>query len=376
MNRWHLYCGISFDEFKFAEKVNQLIILTMRKNIIASVVIIGLIAWSCSKVETGSDGLKQSIEKGVANISYAVSKISGTTGYQLLSMNDASAKSDMIFNDSINMNMVSGIYDFQPDTIRQFHHFTPYNLFKRTGDSENMVVNLPEMMVFHPKYLHFFEPVDKVYPNNFTITATDYHLYYNWWHNYEYKLTAGLTLDNENAGTMDVYSTYNSFHNPSCVSQFNFSNGYNISEMWQGGDTATSSFFLAKDNDTLFMERNLFIWHDFHKREKQYDLTIGDVQIKKSTGVDSLQVFVGGVLQQHAARILTDDSDTTGSVCHKRDILLTFDDGTTAKLSDFIDPVREQLKTLRESLHNMYFAKHIVDYIAFSIYYESHDYLQ
>ena len=99
-------------------------------------------------------------------------------------------------------------------------------------------------------------------------------------------------------------------------------------------------------------------------------LIIGDVEIKKSTGIDSIQVFLNGVLQQNAAKIITDDSDTAGSVCHKRDILLTFDDGTTSKLSDLIDPVREQLKTLRESLHSMYFAKHIVDYIALSIYFD------
>lgn len=85
-------------------------------------------------------------------------------------------------------------------------------------------------------------------------------------------------------------------------------------------------------------------------------------------------MFVGGVLQQNAAEIITDDSDTTGSVCEKRDILLTYDDGTTAKLSDLLEPVREQLGMLRESLRSMYFSKHIVDYIAFSIYYEDHEY--
>ena len=105
--------------------------------------------------------------------------------------------------------MVSGIYDFQPDTVMRYNHFCPYRLFKKTGESENMVVNLPEMMVFHPKHLHFYEPIDTVYPNNFTITATDYHLYYNWWHNYEYKLTAGLTLNNEDAGS---YGCFFNFH--------------------------------------------------------------------------------------------------------------------------------------------------------------------
>jgi hypothetical protein len=345
----------------------------MKKNIIAVLVIIGLVAWSCSKVETGNNGLKQSVEKGVADISHAVSKISGTAGYQLITMNEAAAKSEDSFNDTINLGMVSGIYDFQPDTVMHYGHFNAYRLFKKTGESDNMVVNLPERMVFHPKHLHFYEPPDTVYPNNFTITATDYHLYYNWWHNWEYKLTAGLTLNNENAGSMDVFSTSRSFHSNAYASKYNFTEGYKISALWQDGDTATSAFILARDNDTLFKETNVFIWNDFHKTEKQYDLVIGAVEIKKTTGIDSIQVFVGGVLQQKAAEIITDDSET-GSVCHKRDILLTYDDGTTAKLSDLLAPVRDQLQTLKESLHNMYFAKHIVDYIAFSIFYDYHDY--
>jgi hypothetical protein len=346
----------------------------MKKKSIAIIVVMGMIFWSCNKMDTGSNGLKQSVESGIANISTAVTKIAGTTGYKLLTMNDAAGKSDLSFNDSLNMSMVSGIYDFQPDTIMRYHHYSPYKMFKKTGESENMVVNLPEMLIFHPKHLHFYQPLDTVYPNNFTITATEYHLYFNWWHNYEYKLTAGLTLDNEDAGNMDIYSTSSSFHNNLYASAYDFSDGYRISEIWQDGDTATSAFSLSKGNDTLFKESNIFIWHDYHKTEKQYILTIGDVQIKKSTGIDSIQVFVNDILQQHAAKIIADDSDTTGSVCHKRDILLTYDDGTTAKLSDLISPVREQLKTLRESLHNMYFAKHIVDYIAFSIYYDTHDF--
>lgn len=346
----------------------------MKKSVVAIVVIMGVIVLSCSKVENSNNGLKQSIEKGVADINNAVTKISGTAGYKLLSINEAASKSGFSFNDSINMSMVSGIYDFQPDTVMLDHHFTPYRLFKKTGQSENMVVNMPERIVFRPKHLHFYEPIDTVYPNNFTITATDYHLYSNWWHNTEYKLTAGLTLDNEDAGSMDVYSTSSSFHCNSYTSKYTFKDGYNISAVWQVGDTATSAFSLAKENDTLFKESNIFIWNGMHKNEKFYSLTIGDVEIKKSSGIDSIQVFVNDILQKAAAEIITDDSDTDGSVCNSRDILLTFDDGTTAKLSDLMAPVREDLKILRESLHNMYFAKHIVDFIAVSIYFDTHEF--
>jgi hypothetical protein len=346
----------------------------MKKSVIPIIGMMALIVWSCSKIETGNNGLKESLEKGVANISQAVTKISETPGYQLLSINNASSKSDLTFNDSIKLNLVSGIYDFQPDTIIRYNHFCPYKLFKKTGENENMIVNLPERIVLHPKYLHFYEPQDTVYPNNFTITATDYHLYFNWWHNYEYKLTAGLSLDDQDAGSMDVSSTSRSYHNNSYSSKFNFKDGYNIAALWQDGDTATSAFSLANGNDTLFKESNVFIWQEYHKSEKQYILSIGDVGIKKSTSIDSIQVFLDGVLQQHAAEIITDDSDTTASICHKRDILITFDDGTTAKLSGLMAPVKEQLNTLRESLHSMYFAKNIVDYIAFSIYFDTHDF--
>ncbi len=346
----------------------------MKKNVAAIVIMMGLIAWSCSKVDTGNNGLKQSVENGVANISSAVMNISGTAGYQLLTLNDPSAKSDYSFNDSINLSAVSGIYDFQPDTVMRMHYFSPYKLFKKTGESDNMIINLPEMLVMHPRHLHFFQPLDTVYPNNFSITASDYHLYYNWWHNYEYQLTAGLMLNNENAGSMDVSSTSKWFHSNSYSSSFSFPDGYRISAMWMDGDTTSSAFSLSKDNDTLFKESNIFIRQDYHKREKQYDLTIGDVQIMKSTELDSIQVFVGGVLQQHAATFITAGSDTTASVCRKRDILLTYDDGTTAKLSELISPVKQQLGMLSDALHNMYFAKNIVDYIAISIYYNDHEY--
>jgi hypothetical protein len=354
----------------------------MKKIVIAMTVGIALMAWSCSKVETSNGGLRQSVEKGVADISHAVSTISGTTGYQLLTMNDNAAKSDFTFNDTINMKMVSGIYDFQPDTIMRFHDFSPYKLFKKTGESANMVVNLPEMLVMHPRHLLFFDMKDTVYPNNFTITATDYHLYFNWWHNYEYKLSAGLTLNNEDAGSMDVSSTSTSQHTNSYASSYAFNDGYHIGTMWQDGDTATSSFFLSQASDTLFKETSIFIWnynqedkgmmHNNHDAERLYDLTIGNVEVKKSVGIDSIQVFVAGVLQNHAAQIITDQSDTTASICHKRDVLLSYDDGTTAKLSELLAPIKAQLKTMRDSLRSMYFSKHIIDYIAYSIYFDSH----
>lgn len=345
----------------------------MKKNVFAMTIGIAVIAWGCSKIQP-SGGVRQSVENGVAGISHAISSITATTGYQLLSGNGSTAKSSYTMKDTINLGMIAGIYDFQPDTVMHLHYFSPYRLFKRTGESENMVVNLPEILVMHPGRLHFFALKDTVYPNNFTITATDYHVYFGWWNNYEYKLAAQLMLNNENAGSMDVSTTSRYEHSNSYSSSFTFDNGYNIADLWQDGDTATSSFSLSMGNDTLFMENNVFIRTGFHMAERQYTLTIGNVRLMKSPGVDSLQVFVDGTLQNVAARIITSTSDTTASVCQRRDILLTYNDGTTSTLSSLLDPIKTQLNDLRDSLHNMYFSKQIIDYIALSIYYNAHPY--
>jgi hypothetical protein len=346
----------------------------MKKYLVAIVVLVGMAAWSCSKTNTGNGSLKNEVEKGVSDINNAVSKISGTTGYQLLTINSAVTKDDAAYSDTITLSKVAGVYDFQPDTVWRIGHFCPYKLFQKTAESENMVINVPEELILHPRRLFAFELKDTVYANNFTITATDYHVYYNWWHNFEYKLTAGLTLDNADAGSLDVSATSKWARDNSYSSKFTFKDGYGIAAIWQDGDTATSSFLLTHNSDTLFRESNIFIWQNSHKAEKYYNLLIGSVEIKKSIGIDSLQVYVNGLLQQHAAQITTTESDTTASVCKKRDILLTYDDGTTAKLSELIAPVKVELDSLHQSLRSMYFARNIVDYIASSIYFESHDY--
>jgi hypothetical protein len=343
----------------------------MKKNILVIAVGASLLAWGCSK--TASDlNLKQSVEKGVADINNAISSISETKGYQMLTLGGDLAKSDESFNDSITLGLIAGIYDFQPSPVMTHHFYYPYRLFKKTGTSDKMIVNLPERMIYHPKYLRNYNPGDSVPKNNFTITAFDYHYYYSWWNSLDYKLSADLTLNAEAVGSMDVAAASKSWRDNLYSSEFTFKEGYSIAAEWQTGDTTVSSFALLKDDDILLKEARVFIWNAHHKGEKQYTLTIGNVDIKKMTGVDSIQVYLDGVLQKEAAAIITDDSDTTGTICHKRDILLTFDDGTTAKLSEMINPALTSLRTLIDSLHSMYFAKNIVDYIAVSIYYNTH----
>jgi hypothetical protein len=153
---------------------------------------------------------------------------------------------------------------------------------------------------------------------------------------------------------------------------FTFPEGYSVISRGETGDTNKIVFALAEDKDTLLMETHMFYGEGFNRKERLYILSIGNVDIKRGTGIDSIQVYLNGVLQKTAGAKIIDDQDYNSSVCYKRDILLTFDDGTSAKLSELIAPAKETLKSLSKILGEMYFSKQIVDYIAFSIYYNNH----
>jgi hypothetical protein len=349
----------------------------MKRNIAIIGIVFSIIGMSCSKIETPQpqQGLKLSIQQNTAAINTAISTISATKGYQILSLGTNAAAKDLAavtYKDSITLALVAGIYDYQMDSIRLYHNFAyPFRLFKKTAPSDMMIVNLPQKLIFHPGYLHSFVKQDSVLKNDFTITASDYHLYYNHWNNLDYKLMAGLKLDSVDLGSFNISAVSSSYNNQSNSSQYTFTDGYSISTAWQTGDTSKLSFALLQNNDPLLKETTLFVGTGFHRREKQYDLMIGNVEIRRGFGIDSIQVFQDGVLQKTAGAKITDSADSTGTICGNRDILLTFDDGTTAKLSDLLGSPLTQLKTLISSLHDMYFAENIVDYIAVNIYYNS-----
>lgn len=346
----------------------------MKRNIVITIVLLVMISMQCSKDDQRNLSLKESLEVSVAKINTAFDKIADSKGYQLLSVTIDETKSDYIdgFHDSIDLELIAGIYDFRPGTEKPRCLYFPFMLFKKTGTSDEMIVNMPEKLAYHPRYLHFCDRTDTVLKNNFTIKATDYHFYYTLWNNTDYKLVADFSLDKENIGNLSMFSTWKSFTASKYSKNFTFPEGYTVIKAGETGETTKTVFALAKDKDTLLMETLMVTGDDFKRKEKQYVLSIGNVDIKRATGIDSIQVYLDGVLQKKAGAKIIDNGDHNSSICHKRDILLTFDDGTTAKLSELISPAMETLKFLSKSLGEMYFSKHVVDYIALSIYYNNH----
>jgi hypothetical protein len=346
----------------------------MKKNILTITAILGIIFSGCSKIDTNRT-LKQSVQTNVNALNNAAADIAATSGYQLLTVSADPGKSGTGYTDSIKLDLIAGIYDYAPDTLF-FPRMSiiPYRLFRKTGTSDKMIVNMPQKVIFHPKYLFGFYHADSAYNhNNFTITANAYHNYYSWNDRYDYKLAAGFTLKKADIGSLDLASKANRFNDRSYSSKFTFPDGYNVDVEFAAGDTTISSFALSDEKGTLLKEMNIFTGTEFHRKgERQYILAIGNVEIRKSTGIDSIQVFLDGVLQKEAAAKIIDSTASTGSICHHRDLKLTFDDGTTASLSDLIHPALSTLRSLTDSMNSMYFAKNIVDYIAYDIYYHQY----
>ncbi len=344
----------------------------MKKNILIIALVLAAAVYGCSKFDT-SFSLKGSVENSVAKINTAASDLSVSQGYQLLSGSASPGKGETGYTDSIDLGMVAGIYDFDPSQVLYTWYPCPQRFFKKTGVSEKMVVKMPQRMVYQPRFLFNYIYKDTVRNNNFTITASDYHYYYSKYSKFDYKLLAGFTLDQEEIGSLDIVSNAADYGwlNNNYLSSFNFAEGYKIEvAMQRGDDTTAASFSLVSGDEILLREKRVYTGDRCHNDfEKTYTLTIGNVKIVRSTAVDSIQVFLRGVLQKKAAARITDDNDTEGTICHRRDIILTFDDGTTANLSEMIKPGMDVVKSLVDSLRSMYFARYVVDYIAANIYY-------
>ncbi len=343
----------------------------MKKFITVFTIAVSLIIAGCSKNDSYPGDLKSSFEKSVADINNAISVISATKGYEILTASSGMLKSETSYKDSITLDMIAGVYDFKPDPFHYRNFFIPYRLFKRTGDSDHMIVNMPEKLVLRPRYLRNLNPPDSLLSNNFTVDASDYHYFYTWFNKFDYLLAADFKLDSDDVGSLDVVSTGDQETGRSYTSKYTFTEGYNINVSYMSGDSSISSFALSDENSDLLKETIVRVRKDFHSRERLYILTLGNVEIRRGTGIDSIQVYLDGVLQQTAGARITDSTDNDGSICHRRDILLTFDDGTTENLSTLLQPARDVLMTLVDSMRSMNFATNVVDYIAFGIHYHS-----
>jgi hypothetical protein len=321
--------------------------------------------------------LKQSIDQGALKLNKAMDVISSSKAYGILTVNDGTAKSldetAANYKVYITLDTVKGVFNYHPVQKKDRWNWSLIKYFTKTADNSKMIINMPLKKVEHPGLLRSFVSSDTLLANNFSIAVSAYHNNYNSYHDFDYLLTSEISIDNAVAGNLNI----SSFKSPSLgtkyASQYVFADGYTADYKYQSGDTAVSSFGISNSGNVLYEEKRLTIKQDTARfgREQQYILTIGNVQIVRKSGTKAVTVYLKGVLQQNAVVEIVDrDSDPEASVCKKRDVQITFDDGTVTKVSTLISDSVTDIRTLFDSLHDVFFAAYVVDWIAYDIYYK------
>lgn len=351
-----------------------------QRGIFLSAVLLSMLIWGCSKNDNPVShlSLKQSISQGSENVNTAMDAITASQAYSIFTLNDGSLKtggiSDSIYRVYIPLEKIKGNFDYKPVPRKDRMGRSIIQFFNQTADNSQMIVRMPLQKVRNPRSLRHYSPSDSTLANNFEIAVSDYHNNYNSNWDYDYALVSGISIDNVMAGSLNINSLVSPDRGIHYASQYAFTGSYTANYKYESGDTTVSSFGITGNDKLLYEEKLLTVKNDtsrFH-REHQYILTIGDVQISRKSGpTHQVEVSVNGILQPNAVVTIVDDGeDEEASVCGRRDIQITFEDGTTTTVSALIGKSIDNIKTLYRSLHQVFFAAYVVDWIAYDIYYQ------
>ena len=353
--------------------------MKMQSRILLLTVALSTMLLSCTKNENvvNNLNLKQSLSQSSVNLNTAVGEISSTQAYSIFTTYNGILKSgnllDSTYKVYIPLEKIKGVFDFKPVRRIDRHGRSIIQFFNMSTDNSQMIVRMPLSKVKNPRTLRFYSPADTALVNNFTIAVSDYHNNYNSYHDYDYALASAISVDNVVAGNLNINSLVSPKDGIHYAAQYAFDASYTAKYLYASGDTTVSSFSINDGEKILYEEKLLTTKNDTARfgREHQYILTIGDVQIIRKREAHTVSVSVNGVLQPNATVTIVDkDFDPEASVCKKRDIQITFEDGTTALVSELIGKSVDNIKTLFDSLHQVYFAAYVVDWIAYDIYYQ------
>jgi hypothetical protein len=333
---------------------------------------------NCTKNDGVLDqvSLKQAVDQSTMKLNTAMSAITATPAYGIFTMSDngtTKSATDSTYHVYIPLDKVKGIYDYNKVTKYNHWGISLLHFFTKTADNSKMIVRMPLKKVTRPWTLRHFSAADSSLTNNFSIAVSAYHNNYNSYWDYDYNLVSEISIDDKVAGNLGIETLVSPKTGINYNSQYAFAGGYTAKYKFESGDTTVSSFTILNGNTTLYEEKLLKIKNDTAKyhREHLYILTIGNVQITRKSGSKDIQISVNGVPQPKAVVAIIDkDNDDEASVCKKRDIQITFEDGTVSTVSTLIAGSVDNIKTLYTSLHQVFFAAYIVDWIAYDIYYQ------
>jgi len=354
----------------------------------AVLLLVSVISWSCSNSDLSQTSLKSSINSNVQELATALNKISASSGYQVLATSSTSSSSasyvkssvvsayDSTYN-KILLSDIAGIYDYKASDKKGPQ--SALRIFTKTGVSDLMVVRLPESKVKNPNALLRFSAGDTLLANDYIISLSKYQDYFRNAYTWDYEMASTINIKNVDAGALAIQSSNSEANGYKYASEFVFADGYKASCKYTSGDTAIATYSINDGSKVLYSEKYTAIKgsKEIRHREQQYSLTIGDVEIIREmgkNGLDSAKVYVSGVLQTNSKIEIVDinstvtDATDNSVINKKRDLKITFDDGTSATISDLLGTSVTTIRSLFASLRQSSFAVSIIDWIAWDIY--------
>jgi hypothetical protein len=331
-----------------------------------------------------SVSLRVSLNQGVEDLSTAVKRINSSESFQLLANifpavenSGGPAFAPELRPDSmvIALNDISGVYEYSWKKVRVMKN-NLLRVFDRTADNDHLIVKLPVQKVKNYQRLFIYAPRDSALTNNFVADVSEYLLSRHYQRGLEYKLTSDMKVDDKNLGTVTINRTRNKVNGYNFTSEYALGSGYVVSNTQNSGDTAVSVYAISKDGKVLFEEKmtSYRTGQENKMREKVFSLTIGKVTIVRIAGPDSFagaKIYVDGVLQENAKAeiVITEETNEEKGVTYqRRDVKLTFDDGTTTTIRELKGDTIEELGLIFASVRQIGFASEIVDRIAANIY--------
>lgn len=361
------------------------------KKISLGLLLMSFIVWGCTSQDdlSGSKSLKTSINSGAQSLTTAMNNITSSQGYQILNVSSTSSAVSASLSkppvtafdstySSILLTDISGVYDYKASSYKKWMP-SLLHFFVKTADNADMIVRLPESKLKHPGSLLHYSAADTLLANNYVIDLSKYEYKFNRYLGWDYNMASNISISGVSAGDLTIQSSNNRTSGYHFTSGFTFANGYVAKASYTSGDTIISLYNISKDSKTLYEEKFTATRTSStsRHREKEYSLTIGNVQIVRTAGansLDSAKVYVSGVLQVNSKVQFIDvastsaDSVETCITNHKRDLQITFDDGTTTTVKTLLGSTIDSIQTLFASLRQTYFATGVVDWIAWDLY--------
>lgn len=341
--------------------------------------ILSIFVWSCSEdnaVDTKTTTIDEAVENSTEALSMAVNEVKTTDGYEVVMFEESTQKSAEVEDEEplvdieITLADISGVYEYKPVVVEK--GFKPrVRFFERIGEHEQMLAKLPAERMFRHHRLHEPPAENEQLPeNNFEIHVADYYFSLSESEGMISNFTSAFKLDGENAGALSVQKTATRETGLSFTSEFEFGDGYVASVRNSDGDELETTHTFMHGDDVLFEEKivrkkmQMGMKHRF--ADKEYTMTLGSITIKRTGSIETMEIFVDGVKQENAVVEVVDkdEEDPQASVCRKRDIKITLDDGTELLLSELTGNVLPEVGEMFAAMRRAHFSTHVIGWIA------------